>query len=402
MIRLGERIKELRLRDGRTQETLASMLGVTAQAVSRWEKGVCYPDMEIIPSIANCFGVSIDELFGYDNERAKKVDSLADRINEMNRRNNGEDVCMDECIALAREALIEFPGNEKLTLALASALYNAGYVRRSEHHVVGPDGYSLYDVALHRTYPEWQEAVKLYEKLLPSLTSGELRQQAVTELSQLYTNLGEHDKALLLADSAPDIYTSKPFLRVKAYDGKDAVTAEGEALLETVRCSAELIESIVWTDLTLEPGTAAQMLQNAVTMIALVCTDGNYGELYGFAACLHMLRSYYLWLAGKSDDAFIALDKALEAASASDSLPVGENAYTAPLLHQVRFQTQEKPRAFVSELPDVWPWWSVPHHTSVKNEMQSDPRWLEWVRKTKQCQKSRRPSPAPRTDKPGI
>lgn len=51
--------------------------GVTAQAVSRWEKGICCPDMELIPSLANCFGVSIDELFGYDNERTKKVEALA-------------------------------------------------------------------------------------------------------------------------------------------------------------------------------------------------------------------------------------------------------------------------------------------------------------------------------------
>ena len=38
MIALGENIRALRLRDGRTQETLAQALGVTAHAVSRWEK----------------------------------------------------------------------------------------------------------------------------------------------------------------------------------------------------------------------------------------------------------------------------------------------------------------------------------------------------------------------------
>ena len=93
MIQLGERIKELRQRDGRTQETLANALGVTAQAVSRWEKGICYPDMGMIPSIANYFGVSIDELFGYDNERSKKIDALAERIRTMIAENNGSCKC---------------------------------------------------------------------------------------------------------------------------------------------------------------------------------------------------------------------------------------------------------------------------------------------------------------------
>ncbi len=385
MIKLGERIKELRLRDGRTQESLANELGVTAQAISRWEKGICYPDMELIPPLANVFGVTIDELFGYDNERAKKVDALAEKIDEMNRQNNGEDVSMDECIALARESLIEFPGSEKLTLALASALYNAGYVRRGEHHLVGPDGYSLYDVERHRTYPEWREAVKLYEKLLPTLTDGGMRQRAMTELAQLYVNLGEHDRAMQLAESAPDFFASKTFLRIKAFDGEGAVAATGEALLETVRTCAELIECIVLTDGNLPPRTAAELLENAVQMLGLVCTDGFYGRLSGFIACLEMLRSYYLWLADECDAAFLALDRALEAARASDRLPAeGTYFYTAPLLCHVKVQASGSGSPFAPELPDVWPWWSVPEYDRVKSGMSADPRWDDWVRRTKE------------------
>ena len=110
--------------------------------------------MEIVPSIANYFGVSIDELFGYDNERSLKIDTTVERINGMNRLNNGEDVNIDECVALAREALIEFPGNEKIMLCLASVLNNAGYVRYGEHHLCDEEGYDVYDVEKHRTYPE--------------------------------------------------------------------------------------------------------------------------------------------------------------------------------------------------------------------------------------------------------
>ena len=92
---IGQKIRELRRRDGRTQEELAQAIGVTSQAVSRWESGGSYPDMEIIPSIANYFGVSIDELFGYDNERSRKIDALVLKIDAMNAQNNGENVALD-------------------------------------------------------------------------------------------------------------------------------------------------------------------------------------------------------------------------------------------------------------------------------------------------------------------
>ena len=174
---LGQKIRELRQRDGRTQEALAEAIGVTSQAVSRWEANGGYPDMETIPSIANYFGVSIDELFGYSNERSKKIDELVAKIEQMNLQNNGEDINIDECISFARNALIEFPNNEKIMLCLASVLYNAGYVRYGEHHLSDDEGYDVMDVERHRTYAEWNEAILLYEKLLKTMENGEARQR---------------------------------------------------------------------------------------------------------------------------------------------------------------------------------------------------------------------------------
>ena len=110
-LNIGNKIRQLRRRDGRTQEQLAEALGVTSQAVSRWESGGSYPDMEIIPAIANYFVITIDELFGYDGEGMKRVEQLAEKINAMNRMNNGDDVNIDECLQLAREAMAEFPAN---------------------------------------------------------------------------------------------------------------------------------------------------------------------------------------------------------------------------------------------------------------------------------------------------
>jgi len=72
-LNIGTKIKELRRRDGRTQEALAEALGVTNQAVSRWESGGSYPDMEIVPAIANYFHVSIDEILGKSNAILNQV-----------------------------------------------------------------------------------------------------------------------------------------------------------------------------------------------------------------------------------------------------------------------------------------------------------------------------------------
>ncbi len=63
-ISLGSRIAELRKKNNLTQEDFASALGVTAQAVSKWENDVSCPDIMLLPKIAEILGVTIDELMG--------------------------------------------------------------------------------------------------------------------------------------------------------------------------------------------------------------------------------------------------------------------------------------------------------------------------------------------------
>lgn len=64
---VGENIKKIRKERNITQEQLAEKLGVTFQSVSRWENGVCYPDMELLPEIANVFNVTTDMLLRTDD-----------------------------------------------------------------------------------------------------------------------------------------------------------------------------------------------------------------------------------------------------------------------------------------------------------------------------------------------
>lgn len=72
-IKLNEQIAFLRKQKGLTQEELANALGVTNQAVSKWESAQCCPDIQILPDLAKIFDVSIDELVGY-----KSTEGLGD------------------------------------------------------------------------------------------------------------------------------------------------------------------------------------------------------------------------------------------------------------------------------------------------------------------------------------
>ena len=65
-MKLGENIRALRLRKRLTQEQVAQQLGVTYQAVSKWENGTNTPDIALLPEIAAFFGVTIDALFHQD------------------------------------------------------------------------------------------------------------------------------------------------------------------------------------------------------------------------------------------------------------------------------------------------------------------------------------------------
>ena len=63
---LGLKIKKLRLAKSMTQEELAEYTGVSSRAVSRWENGITFPDISLLPILANIFEVTVDELLDVD------------------------------------------------------------------------------------------------------------------------------------------------------------------------------------------------------------------------------------------------------------------------------------------------------------------------------------------------
>lgn len=70
---IGDRIASLRKEKGITQEEMAEKLGVTPQAVSKWENDISYPDILLLPKIAEMLGVTVDELLSGENKKETRI-----------------------------------------------------------------------------------------------------------------------------------------------------------------------------------------------------------------------------------------------------------------------------------------------------------------------------------------
>jgi len=80
---IGKNIAELRKNSEMTQEQLAETLGVSPQTVSKWENEVTMPDIMLLPVIAGCFDITVDELYGGKKPKEKRQAVEYDDIPEM-------------------------------------------------------------------------------------------------------------------------------------------------------------------------------------------------------------------------------------------------------------------------------------------------------------------------------
>jgi len=204
----SENLRKQRMEKGFTQEKLADYLGVSAQAVSRWENGSSYPDVSLLPGLAILLEVSVDSLLGMEKIRkAENLDAIFSSVHHM----EADGRCEDAIQAL-REALKLYPGNYALYSELALAL-----AQKED-----PSSDSL------------NEAISLSEKVLSESTNEKLRSTTAANLCYLYREAGEREKAAQLVRTLPHIWESREMLLPDLYDGTESRKKLKEALLSAL------------------------------------------------------------------------------------------------------------------------------------------------------------------------
>ena len=124
MEHIGQRIKDLRKKAEMTQDRLADYLGVSAQAVSKWELGQTAPDLSLIAPLCRVLGVTADELLGL-NEPDEETEALIEELHAYRPGN------------ITREMAERFPELEQRAAAHPADLRLSYEVAAAEYHIPG-------------------------------------------------------------------------------------------------------------------------------------------------------------------------------------------------------------------------------------------------------------------------
>ena len=382
-LNLGTKIRELRRRDGRTQDNLAEALGVTAQAVSRWESGGSYPDMEMIPAIANYFHISIDELFGYHDDREEKiknilytVDKVLAKYSHVHQGSLSEDV--GECIKMLRTASEEFPNEPKILLKLAQALHMWGWNKYGTRgHTDDLSGIIEYDIEYNSQNIYWQESVRVYEKLLKLNPSLEDREVAICQITPLYCRLGEYEKAKALANDQNSIIICKELLLPMATVGEEKAMYQSErimALLSNLQFA--ISESVALRPAVSSSEHGRQLLLSVINLYETIFADGRFGSWHGNIGHLYLtLVGYEISSNGSMENILAYFDKAFN--HYKESIRIyneGDYNYSAPLVSSLKHIEKGD---FTPADMDFWKKEFKKYPQNIIDELRKNPQYAE-------------------------
>lgn len=315
-LKLGENLKKFRLQRELTQEQLADVLCVSAQAVSRWENGTTYPDITLLPTIASYFEITLDELMGMENWRSEEqLKKLLGQLEE-----NGSKGLIYENILLLRDAVKTYPTNYELQFRLVNQLAFCEY----------KDGRGLSEeekISFNR------EAAEIGNRILSHCTDGAIINQTTQQLCYIYSSLGEKEKAIEYAKKLPNIGCTDTVVLGDLYEGEQQKTHLKRAIkwyTNIFWCALINLADLGCRNETMSDAERIEIMKKALAILELVFDDGDYLNYSGTVSITHRYIADLAMSEGDYELALSSLEKAAQFAVMSDTLP--ENARHTSLL----------------------------------------------------------------------
>ena len=218
-MKINEIIRQRRLALNLTQEQVAARLGVTAPAVNKWEKGISYPDITLLPPLARLLGTDLNTLLSFKEALTPQEITLF--ANELARIIQTQGFMA--AYETAMEKIKEYPDCHALILTAATML----------------DGAAMLDPDSPKTRRPYEKDIEaLYVRALES-TDPSVQNRARSMLIQKFMQRQEYDQAQELIAALPDdTAVDKKQLQANLYIARgqleDAARMEEEKLLSAV------------------------------------------------------------------------------------------------------------------------------------------------------------------------
>jgi len=239
-----DNLKELRKKKNNTQEDLAEFLTVSIAAVSKWERGECYPDIELLPQIAMYYDVSVDDLLGVGKIRIeKKVAEYYKKADDYERKG---DVASHH--AVWAEAYKEFPNH---------------------YNVMRFYSWTLPDERA-------DEIIKISERLYSESAMPSQKCEVIRTLSNLYNRLGNEEKAIEYAQKAPMMEDSRDHLLSQIYTGEKLVQHIQTNLIFLVQMVDDELHRMTWHG-GFNNNEQRKARQCCLKLYEWLYEDGDYG-----------------------------------------------------------------------------------------------------------------------------
>lgn len=226
-IYLGENIKKLRRKRDLTQEKLADLIGVSFQAISKWERGESFPDVAMLPIIADFFGCSIDDLFGVD--KAKNEQKIGEYL-ELYSKECSKNRALT--FKKFRQAVKEFPNDFRILVRYMELLLeekdepfipNPDYVKTGSSEAEKSNNPYKHGLMKNPCYEKIsQELLSIYDNIQNRCTDDSIRiwskHVIIKHLIKKYHLSFDEKKEKWRCDDEPlkkakEILSSMPFMR---------------------------------------------------------------------------------------------------------------------------------------------------------------------------------------------
>ena len=334
-IKIGEKIRLLRKKNDVTQDKLAYHLGVTPQAVSRWESGVCYPDMNYLPAIADYFSVTMDELLCYSGaQKAAKVREYLEQVDALLDRDR-----VGEALELLRTAMAEVPSDYALQLETAQVLsLYAGLLEESNG---GERARAVMDAAL-------TEAVSLCRHILEDCTDEAMRDETKKVLCDIYAHqLDDVARAEEIADQLHGMSVSREIIRATMLTGDIAFgQAQRNLILFADNMWWHLYNLACVPDISGDRYTTAEkiaILEKGVSLFELVFDETPLFYADRLANSYRQLAMLYLSV-GHNAEALDAFERMADYAVLYDTRP-DTATYASVIINRVPYDKSEDTEA---------------------------------------------------------